>query len=470
VATPQTYFEKVWSDHAITPLQNGSSLIHIDRLVLHDWTAGWILPGFAATGRKPARPDLVFALVDHLIDTAPGRGPEQSYAASGVQVLRDARHHIGKLGLRFFDVGDPRQGIAHVVAPEHGIALPGMTLVCGDSHTCTNGGVGALAWGIGNSEAEHALATQTLLQSKPKTMRVRFDGSLAPGIFPKDLILHLIGRVGANGGINYAVEFAGSAIDAMPVEGRLTLCNMIIEFSARYGFVPADDLTYEYLCGTTYAPKEAAWDKAVAYWRGLATDAGAVFDREVEIDCRDIAPQVTWGTTPQHVVAVDGRIPDPAGLADAEARHQVERALAYMQLTPGTLLAGVPIDAAFIGSCTNGRLSDLREAASILKGRRVAAGVQAVCIPGSTAVKKAAEAEGLDRIFKEAGFEWHESGCGLCADMGNQRLARQRVITTTNRNFEGRQGPATRSHLASPATVAASAVAGRIADPRLSFA
>ena len=466
MAAPRTYFEKAWSDHVLAPLPDNSALIHIDRLVLHEWTAGWMLPGFVAAGRKPARPELVFALVDHLIDTAPGRGREQTHAASGAQILKDARHYLAELGLRFFDIGDPRQGIAHVVAPEQGIALPGLTLVCGDSHTCTNGGVGALAWGIGNSEAEHALATQTLPQTKPKTMRVNFNGALGAGVLPKDMILHLIGRVGANGGIGYAVEFAGGAIRALPVEGRLTLCNMAIEFSARLGFVPADDVTYQYLHGREFSPKDGAWDRALSYWRSLASDAGASFDRDIDIDCAAIAPQVSWGTTPQHVLPVDGRIPDPARESDPGARQHIERALAYMRLTPGAPIAGTPIDAAFIGSCTNARLSDLREAAKLLRGRHVAAGLQAVCVPGSTAVKHAAEAEGLDRVFKDAGFEWHESGCSLCADMGNKRFADRRVISTTNRNFEGRQGPQTRSHLASPATVAASAVAGKIVDPR----
>ncbi|MGE0723116.1 MAG: 3-isopropylmalate dehydratase large subunit [Alphaproteobacteria bacterium] len=464
--TPRTYFEKVWTDHAIAPLGDDSEMIHIDRLVLHEWTAATIVPALVAGGRKPARRELVLGVVAHLIDTAPGRGPNQSYAPSGPEVLAEARHHFAKLGLRFFDIGDPRQGIVHVIAPENGIALPGTTLVCGDSHTCTNGGVGALAWGIGTSEAEHALATQTLPQVRPKTMRVRFEGRLGEGVLPKDMILHLIGRHGANGGIGYAIEFAGSAVRALPVEGRLTLCNMVIEFSGRYGFVPPDDTTLQYLHGREFSPKGAAWDEAAAYWRSLLTEPEAAFDREIEIDCDAIAPHVTWGTSPQHVLPIDGRVPDETTADDPGTKRQLERAFAYMRLAPGTPIAGVPIDAAFIGSCTNGRLSDLRAAAAVVKGRRVADGVQAVCIPGSSAVKKAAEAEGLDRVFTEAGFEWHESGCGLCADMGNKRLADRRVISTTNRNFEGRQGPATRTHLASPATVAASALAGRISDPR----
>ena len=463
---PKTYFEKVWADHVIASLGDGAELIHIDRLVLHEWTAGWILPGFIAAGRRVARKDLVFALTDHLIDTAPGRGSSQTFAISGPQIFSDARASIAKLGLRFFDVGDQRQGIAHVVASEQGIALPGLTLICGDSHTCTNGGVGALAWGIGNSEAEHALATQTLPQVKPKSMRVNFNGKIPTGVLPKDLILHLIGKIGARGGIGYAIEFAGNAICSMSVEGRLTLCNMVIELSGRYGFVPPDDITYQYLSNRPYSPKGAAWDTAQAYWQTLLTDDHAKFDKEVDVDCSAIAPQVTWGTTPEHVLTIDGRVPFPELESDSDVRHQLEQAIAYMRLVPGELIEGTQIDGVFIGSCTNSRLSDLRQAADILKGRHVAPGIQAVCVPGSTAVKLEAEKEGLDRVFKEAGFEWHESGCSLCADMGNKRFSDLRLVTTTNRNFEGRQGPLTRSHLASPATAAASAIAGAIADPR----
>ncbi|MEZ5909115.1 MAG: 3-isopropylmalate dehydratase large subunit [Hyphomicrobiaceae bacterium] len=466
MAAARTYFDKVWADHVVADLDGQSQLIHIDRLVLHDWTAGWIMPGFAKAGRKVANPDLVFTLVDHLIDTRPGRTRSQSNAATGTEIIETARKHITDYGLRFFDIGDRRQGIAHVVAPEAGIILPGMTLVCGDSHTCGNGGVGALAWGIGNSEAEHVLATQTLPQSRPRTMRVTFDGGLGKGVYAKDMILALIGKEGANGGIGYAMELAGSAIRSLPVEGRLTFCSMAIEFSARTGFVPPDDTTFEYLAGREFAPKGAAWDAAVRYWRGLLSEDGAHYDKEVHIDASALRPHVTWGTSPEHVLGIEGRVPDPAAAPNAEVRRQHEKALSYIRLTPGEPIAGVPVEAAFIGSCTNGRLSDLRVAAGILKGRKVAEGVQAVCIPGSASVKREAEAEGLDKIFKAAGFEWHESGCGLCADMGNKRFADQRVISTSNRNFEGRQGPQTRTHLASPATVAASAVTGRITDPR----
>ncbi|MCC7272426.1 MAG: 3-isopropylmalate dehydratase large subunit [Alphaproteobacteria bacterium] len=463
---PRTFFEKVWADHVIADLGEGNHLLQIDRLFLHDMSGSVALRQLEKSGRLPAQPDLVFTIVDHVIATEPGRGPEQSHAKSGAAMLRAARHGAAKFGLRIFDVDDPRQGIVHVVAPETGAALPGLTLVCGDSHTCTIGGIGALTWGVGSTEGEHVLATQTLAQTKPKAMRINFDGTLPAGVHAKDMILHLIGKVGANGGIGYAVEFAGSAVRALPVEGRLTMCNMAIEFSAKYGFVPPDDTTIDYLHGREFSPKGKAWDQAVAYWRSLPSDPDAAFDREETIDCAQIRPHVTWGTSPQQVVAIDGMVPDPSTVTDPGARGLMERALDYVRLTPGTPIAGVPIDVAYIGSCTNARLSDLRVAAAILKGRKVAPGVEAICVPGSTAVKVAAEAEGIDRIFREAGFEWHESGCAMCGHMGNDRLADRRVVSTTNRNFEGRQGPRTRTHLASPATVAASAVAGAIADAR----
>jgi 3-isopropylmalate/(R)-2-methylmalate dehydratase large subunit len=320
-----------------------------------------------------------------------------------------------------------------------------------------------LAWGIGASEAEHVLATQTLAQAKPKNMRVRFEGVLPPGVYAKDMVLALIGRVGANGGIGYAVEFAGSAIAQLPIEGRLTLCNMAVEFSAKYGFVPPDEVTFDYLRGKAYAPQGAAWDDAVAYWRGLRSDPAAHFDTEVVIDVSTLAPQVTWGISPQHVCAAQDRVPEPHAERDDEARAEAQKALDYMQLQAGQALCGVPIDVAYIGSCTNARLSDLRVAAQVLKGHKVKPGVQAICVPGSTPVKLAAEAEGLDRIFIDAGFEWHASACGFCGHIGDDRFANLRVISTTNRNFKGRQGPLTRTHLASPATVAASALAGCIA-------
>lgn len=464
MAIARTFFDKVWDDHVIANLGDNTYLLQIDRLFLHDMSGSTAMRNLEESGRKPDSSKQVYAVIDHLISSRPGRGPDETGARGGVDMIRAHRRLSHEYGFTFFDVTDPRQGIVHVVSPELGIALPGLTLVCGDSHTCTVGGVGALAWGIGSTEGEHVLATQTLPQVKPKTMRVNFEGELGPGVYPKDMILHLIGKIGANGGIGYAVEFAGSAIRRMPVEGRLTICNMAIEFSAKYGFVPPDDITLDYLKGREFAPKGAAWDQAEAYWRSLPSDPGAVFDREVTIDCTEIRPQVTWGTSPQQVGPIDGRVPDPSELSDPGTRALVERALEYTRLKPGMPLAGIPIDVAYIGSCTNARLSDLRAAAAILKGRKVAKGVQAICVPGSTQVRAAAEAEGLDRIFREAGFEWHESGCAMCGHMGNDRLKDLRVISTTNRNFEGRQGPQTRTHLASPVTVAASAVAGCIAD------
>ena len=463
---PKTFFEKVWDEHVIADLGDSTALLQIDRLVLHEMSGSVAIRQLEESGRQPAMPELVFTVIDHVIDTVPGRGPSQSPAKAGAAMIEGARRGSKKYGFTFFDVGDPRQGIAHVIAPELAVALPGLTLVCGDSHTSTIGGIGALAWGIGSTEGEHVLATQTLAQVKPKTMRVNFEGKLAPGVFAKDMVLHLIGKIGANGGIGYAVEFAGPAIRALPIEGRLTVCNMAIEFQAKYGFIPPDEVTIEYLKGREFAPKGAAWDAAVKHWRSLPTDPGAVFDNEVTIDCGEIRPHVTWGTSPQQVAPIDGLVPDPSDFADPGARKLVERALEYIRLKPGTPMSEIPIDVAYIGSCTNARLSDLRAAASVLKGRKVKAGVTAICVPGSTQVKAAAEAEGIDKIFRDAGFEWHESGCALCGHMGNDRLADQRVISTTNRNFEGRQGPKTRTHLASPATVAASAVEGRIADVR----
>ena len=463
--TPRTAFARMWDEHVIARYGD-ADLLQIDRLVLHELSGSQAVRALAEAGRSPASRQQVYTVIEHLISTRPGRGPTESPSKSGPIMIETTRRASRDWGFHFIDYDDPRQGIAHVVAPELGIVFPGATLVCCDSHTSTVGGVGALAWGIGASEAEHVLATQTLVQSRPKTMRVTFDGRPGDGVVAKDMILALIGRIGAQGGIGYATEYAGSAIRAMPIEGRLTICNMSVEFSCKAGFVTADDSTIEYLAGREFSPKGATWDAAIAHWRGLRSDDEAAFDCEVQIDCDALAPQVTWGISPQQVVAIDDVVPDPAAADDREAGELAQRALAYMRLQPGTPLAGVSIDAAYIGSCTNARLSDLRSAAAVLRGRKVKPGVQAVCVPGSTSVKRAAEAEGLDRVFREAGFEWLESACGWCANLGDTRFADQRVISTTNRNFEGRQGPQTRTHLASPSTVAASAVAGCISDPR----
>jgi 3-isopropylmalate/(R)-2-methylmalate dehydratase large subunit len=462
----RTFLDKVWDDHVIASLDAESDLLQIDRLVLHELSGSQAVTALAKAGREPMSRTQVYTVIEHLISTKPGRGPTDSVSKSGPIMIEATRKASRDWGFHFIDYDDPRQGIAHVVAPELGIAFPGATLVCCDSHTSTVGGVGALAWGIGASEAEHVLATQALAQARPKRMRVTFGGRLAPGVYAKDMVLALIGQIGAQGGIGYACEFAGEAVRALPIEGRLTLCNMSIEFSCKYGFVPPDDATIEHLAGREFSPKGAAWDAAVTYWRGLVTDPGAAFDREVTVDCDRLEPQVTWGISPQQVTGIGGHVPDPARAADGEARTLAERALGYMRLEPGTPLAGLPIDVAYIGSCTNARLSDLRAAAAVLKGRKVKPGVIAVCVPGSTPVKHAAEAEGLDRVFTEAGFEWHESACGFCGHIGDDRFADLRVISTTNRNFEGRQGPKTRTHLASPATVAASAITGSIADAR----
>jgi 3-isopropylmalate/(R)-2-methylmalate dehydratase large subunit len=465
-ARPRTFFDKVWDDHVIAALGDDADLLQVDRLVLHELSGSQAVRALAEAGRQPMSRGQVFTVIEHLISTQPGRGPTDSVSKSGPVMIETTRKASLDWGFHFIDYDDARQGIAHVIAPELGIAFPGATLVCCDSHTSTVGGVGALSWGIGASEAEHVLATQALAQSRPKTMRVTFNGRLREGVFAKDMILALIGQVGAQGGIGYAVEYAGPAIRALPIEGRLTVCNMSIEFSAKYGFVPPDETTIAYLAGREFSPKGEDWGRAAAYWRTLPTDEGAVFDREVSVDCDALEPQVTWGISPQQVVPIGARVPEPADATDSEARSLAERALDYMRLKPGTPLAGIPIDVAYIGSCTNARLSDLRAAAAVLQGRKVKPGVQAVCVPGSTPVKRAAEAEGIDRIFRDAGFEWHESACGFCGHIGSDRFADLRVVSTTNRNFEGRQGPKTRTHLASPATVAASAIAGCIADAR----
>ena len=462
----RTIIDKLWEEHAVADLGDASTLLYIDRIFLHERTGSVALKGLEAAGRAVRNPEHVFCTMDHIVDTTPGR-TDDTRMPGGRDFILSTRASTRAAGITLFDLGDDRQGIVHVVSPEQGIALPGVTLVCPDSHTCTLGGLGALAWGIGSTEGEHALATKTLAVRKPKRMRIRFEGSPGPGISAKDLILHVIHRFGASGGAGYAIEFAGSVIRALPVEARLTLCNMAVEFGAWTGIVAPDELTFEYVRGRPYAPAPAQWDRAVAHWRTLPSDPDAVFDSELEVDCSSLAPQCTWGTSPQQGGGIDAVVPDPAAETDANRRQSAERALQYMGLTPGTRLAGLPIGAAFIGSCTNSRLSDLREAAAVLRGRHIANGVRAICVPGSSLVKKAAEAEGLDQVFRDAGFEWRESGCSMCFYAGGESFGlEERVITSTNRNFENRQGPRTRSHLASPASVAASAIAGALADVR----
>lgn len=462
----QTLIDKLWNEHTVADLGDHTTLLYIDRIFLHERTGSVALKGLAEAGRKVRNPEQVFCTMDHIVDTTAGR-TDDTRMPGGRDFITSTRASARAAEITLFDLGDDRQGIVHVVSPEQGIALPGVTLVCPDSHTCTLGGLGALAWGIGSTEGEHALATKTLAVRKPKSMRIRFEGALPPRVYAKDLILHLISRFGASGGAGYAIEFAGSTVRALPVEARLTLCNMAVEFGAWTGIVAPDDLTFEYVRGRPFAPRPDQWERAVAHWRTLPSDPDAVFDQELEVDCSQLAPQITWGTSPQQGAGIDARVPDPASETDANRRQSAERALQYMGLSPGTPLAGLPINAAFIGSCTNSRLSDLREAAVVLRGQQVASGVRAICVPGSSLVKKAAEAEGLDQVFRDAGFEWRESGCSMCFYAGGESFGLgERVVTSTNRNFENRQGPRTRSHLASPATVAASAIAGALADVR----
>ena len=466
---PRTLFEKLWDIHQVSDLGGGTGLVQIDRILLHERTGGIALKTLEESGRKVRDPSRVFVTMDHVVDTLPGRG-DRTIMPTGTQFILATREAAQRAGATLFDIGDPRQGIVHVISPENAIVLPGLTLVCPDSHTCTQGALGALAWGIGSSEAEHALATGTLRVGKPAQMRVTIEGTLPAGVTAKDLALHVVARLGSGGGRGHAIEYAGSTIAALPVEARMTLCNMATELAAFTAVIAPDATTVDWLEGRAYAPKGEDWDAAVAAWADLRSDADARFDREVSINAADVSPMVSWGTSPQQSIAVDAMVPafgapDPdtaATTADAQAR-----ALEYMGLVEGAPLLGLPIDAAFIGSCTNARISDLRSAARLLKGRTVAPGIRAICVPGSSRVKALAEAEGLDRIFLSAGFEWREAGCSMCFFAGGESFGEEeRVISTTNRNFESRQGPRTRTHIASPATVAASAIAGRIADPR----
>ncbi|MGE5129021.1 MAG: 3-isopropylmalate dehydratase large subunit [Sphingomonadaceae bacterium] len=449
-----TLFDKVWDAHVIEPLGGGTDLLHVDRHMLHDLGGAKALAELAERGLTPRNPELAFATADHVVSTAPGRtGGAHDWA----QVLVDGlRLETRKAGVRLFDVGGDEQGIVHVIAPELGITQPGTLVVCGDSHTCTNGALGALAFGIGATEIVHVLATQTIVQRRPKTMRARFEGALAKGVYAKDMILALIARVGAAGGTGYALEYAGAAVRALGMEARMTLCNLSIELGAKIGMVAPDQTTFDYLRARRFAPKGELWDQALGWWRTLSSDAGASFDREVELDVSRLAPQVTWGTSPEDAIAVDASIPD----AKPEA-------LEYMGLSAGRPIAGTRVDRVFIGSCTNSRLSDLRAAAEVARGRKVAAHVQAWVVPGSMGVKRAAETEGLHQVFRDAGFQWREPGCSLCVGANGELVEPgARCISTSNRNFVGRQGPGARTHLASPATAAACAVAGEIADVR----
>lgn len=461
----RTMLEKVWDAHVIRDLGDDWALLHIDRHVLHDLSGPIALDQLHERNLKVRNPDLVFATPDHAVSSRPGR-TGTTYAPGG-RLWKRLRDDTEREGIRFFDIGQWGQGIVHVMAPEMAIALPGTTLICGDSHTCTNGGVGALAFGVGQSESTHALATQTLRMRRPKTMRVRVDGVLGKGVSAKDLALHILRIVGTSGGIEHAIEYTGEAIRALDVEGRLTLCNLSVEMGARSGFVAPDAKVFAYLKGRPFAPTGAEWDAAIEAWRSLASDPEAVFDRDIAIVAANVAPGVSWGTAPDESIPVDGRVPDPADAKDPTEREQMRLALDYMGLEPGDRITDAKVDWVFIGSCANSRLPDLRDAAAIVRGHHVAEGVRAWVVPGSWEVKKGAEAEGLDRVFLDAGFEWREPGCSMCVAANGETVPPgARCVSTSNRNFIGRQGPRARTHLASPATAAASAIAGHIADVR----
>jgi 3-isopropylmalate/(R)-2-methylmalate dehydratase large subunit len=463
-AVPKTLFDKIWDFHRVGERADGRELLYIDRHVLHELHAHHGFAHLEKQRRPVHRPDLTFAVQDHTVATRPGRDDDSN--PSGTAFLKAMREGTRRNGIRLFDLGDPEQGISHVVAPELGIVLPGATHAVPDSHASTVGGLGALAFGCGTSEMTHILATQVMALKRPKRLRAWLDGRLGAHVSAKDVALRLIAELGVAGARGYAVEYAGSAIAAMPIEQRMTLCNLNIEMGGRSGFVAPDDATFGWLAGRPYAPKGATWDQALAYWRTLTSDDGAAFDREVTLDCSALEPQISWGTDPSQVVGISGRVPDPAAI-DGSRRAAAESAYAYMGLAPGTPLAGLPIDRVFIGSCTNSRLPDLQVAAAIVRGQRVAAGVTAMVVPGSSSVKREAEAAGLDRVFRDAGFFWGESGCSMCAGGNGDRGAPgERCVSTTNRNFENRQGVKVRTHLASPATAAASALVGRIADVR----
>jgi 3-isopropylmalate/(R)-2-methylmalate dehydratase large subunit len=463
-ASARSLFDKVWSDHVVADLGGDTTLIAIDRILLHERTGAIALRELDSAGRSIADASRTFCTMDHIVDTVPGRG-DATRVPGGEALIVETRSRAVMNGVQLFDVNSPQQGIVHVISPELGIVLPGATLVCPDSHTCTQGALGAFAWGIGTTEAEHALATGTLRVRKPKSMRVTFEGRLGRGVTAKDLSLALISAYGSTGGNGHVVEFAGSAVRDLDIEGRLTLCNMATEFSAVTALIAPDEKTFEYLAGRQFAPRDAMWKAAVEYWRTLRSESEAKFDRAIDLRTDEFSPMVTWGTSPQLAVPVTGVVPSYED--SGTTREAYERAIAYMGIEPGTAMSELKIEGAFIGSCTNSRITDLRRAAAVLRGRKVAEGVRAVCVPGSTSVKRQAESEGLDRIFRDAGFEWRESGCSMCFYAGGESFGyRERVVSSTNRSFESRQGPETRTHIASPETVATSALAGRIADVR----
>ncbi len=461
----RTLFDKLWDSHVVERLPDGTCVLYIDRHLVHEVTSPQAFEGLRLAGRPVRRPEATIAVVDHNIPTSDRRrGISEPESRLQVETLEK---NVAEFGVPYFPVLDPRQGIVHIVGPEQGISLPGMTIVCGDSHTSTHGALGALAFGIGTSEVEHVLATQTLLQRPAKNMLIEVSGRLPLGVTAKDMVLAIIGRIGTAGGTGHVIEYAGEAVRALDMAGRMTVCNMSIEAGARAGLIAPDETTFAYVKGRPYAPAGEAFERAVAYWRTLPADAGAHYDKRVHLDAAGIAPMVTWGTNPEAVVPITGAVPDPDAEADETARAQMRRMLDYMGLSAGQRMTEVPIDVVFIGSCTNGRIEDIRAAAAVARGRRVADGVRALVVAGSGLVKQQAEAEGLDRVLLEAGFEWREPGCSMCLGMNPDKLAPgQRCASTSNRNFEGRQGPGGRTHLVSPAMAAAAALSGRLADVR----
>ncbi|MGF7122961.1 3-isopropylmalate/(R)-2-methylmalate dehydratase large subunit [Rhodococcus sp. BE178] len=461
---PRTLFAKLWDEHVVVRGSNGPDLLYVDVHLLHEMTSPQAFEGLRAAGRQVRRPDLTMATEDHNVPTT-GPGSPVSDPLSRLQ-LELVRRNCAAFGVPHHPMGSSGNGIVHVIGPEQGLTQPGLTIVCGDSHTSTHGAFGALAFGIGTSQVEHVLATQTVWLERPEAMQVRIEGDLAPGVSAKDLALHVVRALGPNGGAGAVVEYRGSAVRSLGMEQRMTLCNMTIECGARGGMVAPDDVTFAYLRGRPHAPAGARWDEALAYWRTLHTDDGALFDRTRVLSAADVSPTVTWGTIPSHSVPLDGVVPSPDEYADPDEREAAARALAYMDLEPGIPVRDIAVDTVFIGSCTNGRLEDLRAAARVLSGRTVAPGVRALVVPGSQAVATAAEAEGLDRIFTRAGFQWRSAGCSMCTAMNPDALGPgQRSASTTNRNFEGRQGAGARTHLVSPVVAAMTAVRGRLSGP-----
>jgi 3-isopropylmalate/(R)-2-methylmalate dehydratase large subunit len=462
---PKTLFDKIWENHLVHRQDDGTCLIYIDRHLVHEVTSPQAFEGLRNAGRKVHRPHATLAVADHNVPTTDrSKGITEEESRIQVETLEQ---NCRDFGVPYFSMDDIRQGIVHIIGPEQGLTQPGMTIVCGDSHTATHGAFGALAFGIGTSEVEHVLATQTLIQRPAKNMLIQVNGSLGLGVTAKDIVLAIIGKIGTAGGTGYVIEYSGDAIRGLSMEGRMTVCNMSIEGGARAGLIAPDQVTFDYLKGRPMAPKAGAYEQAVAYWKTLPSDPGAKYDAEIKLSTADIAPQVTWGTSPEDVLPITGKVPNPGDVADEDKRRAMERALDYMGLKPGTKLTDVAIDRVFIGSCTNGRIEDLREVAKIAKGKKVASSVNAMVVPGSGLVKQQAEAEGLDKILVEAGFEWREPGCSMCLAMNPDKLKPgERCASTSNRNFEGRQGRGGRTHLLSPAMAAAAAITGKLADVR----